>query len=181
MQLWAKLQQGDLDALGKLYDAFSDDLFTYGMQFTPDKAVVMDGIHDVFLNLYKYRKNLAKTDAVDYYLMRSLKNTILKKCQSQLREVPSEIPQTLAHCQASVEQGLIENEIKNERSYKLTRAMSSLSKKQRKSLFLRFTENHSYEEIAEIMQISVASSRTTIYRAIKSLRKQMHLFFTFFL
>ncbi len=166
--------------MGKLYDHFADELFTYGSQFCSDRSLVMDAIHDLFLNLYKYRKNLANTDNVEYYLMRSLKNTVLQLVKNRnvstlLTDANSKII-TESNC----EEQIITSEIQTEHSYKLTKALGNLSKKQRKSLFLRFTKEHSYEEIADIMKISVQSARTNIYRSIKTLRQQMQSFFLLF-
>lgn len=173
LKLWAKLQEGNLDALGNLYDLYIDELFTYGLQFCGDKNIVMDGIHDLFINLYKYRKNLSQTDRVDFYLMRCLKNVLLLRIKNLTRESASEDQESIPDFQTSVEDGMIANEWELQRSQKLSKALNLLSKKQRKGLLLRFTDNNSYEEIAALMDISVTSSRTMIYRAIKTLRKQM--------
>ena len=52
----------------------------------------------------------------------------------------------------------------------LANALESLTKKQRKGLFLRFNQDKSYEEISEIMEVSVQTARTIVYRALKALR-----------
>ena len=178
--LWKQLKQGDTKALGKLYDRYADSLFTYGSQFSSDRALVLDAIHDVFLNLYKYRKNLADTDSVEYYLMRSLKNCVLKsvKAKQSARVLNETNLNTVS--ETTFEDKLIGSEIQKEYSYKLTKAMGNLSKKQRKSLFLRFTEGYSYDEIAELMNISVQSARTNIYRSIKTLRQNLQTIFLLF-
>lgn len=173
--LWVKLKDGNIEALGKLYDLYIDEMFSYGMQFCADKTKVMDHIHDVFLNLYKYRKNLANTDQVKYYLFRSLKNQIIssaKRTRSTQTYVLNEDVQTNTYSN-SIEDDIIITEFNTERTYVLTMAINSLSKKQRRGLFLRFTEEREYEEIAEIMNVSIQTSRTIIYRAIKALRKSM--------
>jgi len=173
--LWAQLKDGDIDALGGLYDLFIDELFSYGVQFCADKTVVMDSIHDVFLNLYKYRKNLANTDQVKYYLFRSLKNQIISSLKGELLDQAFMFNDDvyINKYSNSIEEEIIETEFNNEQTYKLSKAINSLSKKQRKGLFLRFTEERDYEEIAQIMNVSVQTSRTLVYRAIKTLRKNM--------
>lgn len=173
--LWAQLKDGDIDALGGLYDLFIDELFSYGVQFCADKTVVMDSIHDVFLNLYKYRKNLANTDQVKYYLFRSLKNQIISSLKGELLDQAFMFNDDvyINKYSNSIEEEIIETEFNNEQTYKLSKAINSLSKKQRKGLFLRFTEECDYEEIAQIMNVSVQTSRTLVYRAIKTLRKNM--------
>lgn len=173
--LWAKLKNGNVDALGDLYDLFIDDLFSYGKQFSNDKNHIMDCIHDLFLNLFKYRKKIASTTNVKYYLLRSLKNQILKKPKDKFSPLPFTSNENLHgnNYVTSVEDQIIADEYRNERTYKLSCAMNLLSKKQRQSLFLRFTEGKHYEEIAETMNVTVQTSRTIIYRAIKVLRKNL--------
>ncbi|GAA4240333.1 sigma-70 family RNA polymerase sigma factor [Winogradskyella damuponensis] len=173
--LWAQLKDGDIDALGGLYDLFIDELFSYGVQFCADRTVVMDSIHDVFLNLYKYRKKLANTDQVKYYLFRSLKNQIISSLKGELLDQAFMFNDDvyINKYSNSIEEEIIETEFNNEQTYKLSKAINSLSKKQRKGLFLRFTEERDYEEIAQIMNVSVQTSRTLVYRAIKTLRKNM--------
>jgi RNA polymerase sigma-70 factor (ECF subfamily) len=172
---WAKLKDGDIEALGGLYDLYIDELFRYGMQYAADKAEVLDHIHDVFLNLYKYRKNLANTDQVKYYLFRSLKNQIISASKGEFMTQTFVLNEEVHsnNYSNSIEAEIIEAEFNNERSYKLSKAINSLSKKQRKGLFLRFTEERDYEAVAQIMNVSVQTSRTLVYRAIKALRKSV--------
>lgn len=171
--LWTKLKGGDPDALGDLYDLFIDDLFNYGMQFGKDKSCVMDCIHDVFFNLYKYRKTLANTDNVKYYLLRSLKNQILKQKTDKIVLLNENVQNS--GFSSSIEVQIIDDESLNEREFQLSNAINLLSKGQRYGLFLRFKEELSYVEIADIMNVSVETSRTIIYRAIKTLRKRLTL------
>ena len=173
LSLWKKLRDGNLESLGAIYDLYIDELFTYGLQFCGDKSIVMDCIHDLFINLYKYRKNLSQTDRVDFYLMRSLKNILLKRIKILSKESACEDQDNIPNLEKSVEDDIIASEWELQRSQKLNKALKVLSNKQRRGLLLRFTENNSYEEIAELMNISVSSSRTMIYRAIKTLRNQM--------
>ena len=172
---WSKLKKGDTSAIGDLYNNYVDDLFRYGIQFSTNKSEVMDSIHDLFLNLYKYRKKLADTSNIKYYLMRCLKNEILNKSKNNVFTNSSLVDENTFtkdfYC--SFEDTLIEKENKNDQAFKLNQALGSLSKKQRQVLFLRFNEEKKYNEIAFIMEISIETSRTLIYRAIKKLRKSM--------
>lgn len=181
--LWNLLKQGNLEALGLLYNQYIDELFDYGGRWSEDKQQVMDAIHDLFLNLYKYRNNLSDTDNVGYYLCRSLKNQILKAPKSKVIQLPnawaSEDVETKL-CTVSHEEVLIETEYFDERTLRLSDALGFLSKKQRQGIFLRYTEDKQYEEIAEIMNVSVQTSRTIIYRAIKVLRANIALIILFF-
>jgi len=174
---WKQLKKGSKNALGKLYDRYADELFVYGMQFCQDRALVLDAIHDLFLNLFKYHSNLAETDNVEFYLLRSLKNNVIKSIKknqklSSLSQAKKEIKSDF-----NFEEHWISTETQHEHSHKLAKALSLLSEKQRKSLFLRFTEGYTYDEIATMMNISVQSARTNIYRSIKMLRRNLQMVF----
>jgi len=175
--LWGELKEGDISALGKLYDQYIDMLFSYGMQLSNNKDHVMNCIHDLFVDLYKYRTKLAKTDNVKYYLFKSLKRKIYKKVNTKLvltKDNFTNVNTTKTGIYSkSYEEDIIASEHVSERSIKLAEAMNSLTERQREALFLRFNEDRPYEEIAELLNVSVQTSRTTIYRAIKSLRNRL--------
>ena len=144
----------------------------------------MDAIHDLFVDLYKYRAKLSDTDNVEYYLKVSLKRKLFKpervketplQSETAFSEVYSQKNYTESH-----EETIILSETLKERSVLLLKALENLTKTQRKGLKLRFNENCSYEEIANILGISVASARTTIYRAVKSLRQHPFLLLILF-
>ena len=73
----------------------------------------------------------------------------------------------------SHEETIIANEVTSRRTNNLMVGINSLTKKQRKILYLRFNKEKTYKEISEIMEVSLETSRTTIYRAIKKLRKNV--------
>jgi len=174
---WRKIVEGDKLALGELYDQYIDILFSYGMYHSKDRGYVMDCIHDLFLDLYKYRKNLSVTDNVKYYLFKSLKRKINRKYKTRDLPVSKEeflytLDETEKNHSTSCEDKIINDERVSERNSKLAGALKSLTKKQRRVLFLRFSQDRTYEEISEIMDVSIETARTSIYRAIKTLRKQ---------
>lgn len=179
ISLWKELQLGNKEPLGGLYDLFADDLYAYGTQFASDKSCIMDAIHDLFLDLYKYRKNLTATDNVKYYLLRSLKNKLVKTKHPKVIILEDHNLIEVKNSTLSHEEEIVQKEHVQARSQRLAYAMSKLSDIQKKGLFLRYTQESSYEEVANIMGVSVESSRTSIYRAIKSLRSELLLILLF--
>jgi RNA polymerase sigma factor (sigma-70 family) len=180
--LWSKLKEGNTSAISDLYNKYIDELFRYGIQFTTDKTEVMDSIHDLFLSLYKYRKRLADTNNVQYYLLRCLKNEILKKSKNNIFKSSLPLDENMQNSQfySSIEDTLIAKEISNDKVFQLNLALNSLNKKQRYVLFLKFNEEKKYSEIAIILGVSIETVRTIIYRAIKKLRKNLLTFILVF-
>jgi len=172
--LWKRFKEGDDDAFYCLYDRFADNLYKYGSHFSKDKDFIKDCIHDLYLDLYKYRKNLSETDSIQFYLYRSLRRIIHKE---QVRVFPLIYNEMINYQDDSLvfsyEDDLITSEMEEEDYKSLHDAMKTLSNRQREGLSLKFEHNRSYPEIAKIMDISIESTRTIIYRAIKELRKRM--------
>ena len=174
--LWKKLNKGNIDALGNLYDIYVDELFSYGIKISSDKSVVMDAIHDIFLNLFKYKGKLADVDNVKGYLFKSLKRSIYKKNKTKI--TPVENPELIhiiskeSSCFPSHEEKLISLEHTSSLKEKLDEGLSLLTKNQRKIIQLRYIEEQTYEEIAEITNVSISSARTNVYRALKTLREE---------
>lgn len=173
-KLWKGLQLGKMDSLGRLYDLYVDELFAFGMSISADKFEVLDGIHDLYLNLYKYHSKLDDAANIKAYLFRSLKRALHKKSGNKI--VPIENAEDLGRLakneenSQSHESQIIAIEQSTIIREKLNRAMNMLTQNQQKVLLMRFQEDKSYEEIAESISVSIASARTIIYRAIKILR-----------
>lgn len=173
--IWENLKKGDEAALGELYNLYIDTLFSFGIQHSQDRGYIMDCIHDLFVDLYKYRKSLSTTNNIKYYLFKSLKRKINKKYSRKEIPVGMEfqysVNEILKSHTKSHEEEIIKKEYNTEKFSQLENALCELTKKQRKGLFLRYNQEKTYEEISQIMGVSVQTARTTTYRAIKILRK----------
>ncbi|MFT6870227.1 MAG: RNA polymerase sigma-70 factor (ECF subfamily) [Paraglaciecola sp.] len=177
LTIWKNLKKGDEAALGDLYNLYIDSLFSFGIQNSQDRGYVMDCIHDLFLDLYKYRKNLSVTDNVKYYLFKSLKRKINKKYKRKIIPVSEEFKYSInedhKNYTKSHEEQIIINERTSEKHAKLEHVLCNLTEKQRKVLFLRYNQERTYDEISQIMRVSIQTARTMTYRAIKVSRKYM--------
>lgn len=173
INLWKQIKKGDAHAYRKLYDRYADLLFSFGMQYTNDNALVQDAIHDIFVDLHRYRKTLSEDVIIKSYLFRSVQNNIFKKLKFQTKIVRLDTVSDSIYKTDSTEEELIYNETIFAKHANLALAITSLTKKQRQALQLRFSEDQSYEEISSTLEISLESCRTLIYRALKELRKKL--------
>ncbi|WP_281234003.1 RNA polymerase sigma factor [Flavobacterium gelatinilyticum] len=173
IDLWGQIKKGDVGAYHELYDRYINILFTFGMQYTNDESLVQDAIHDVFVDIHRYRKTIAADVVVKSYLFKSLQNDLFKKLKSQTKIVSLDIVGEGMYKTDSTEDELIFNETTLNRNANLAVALSSLTKKQRYALHLRFSEDLSYEEISAVLEISLESCRTLIYRSLKELRGKL--------
>ena len=172
--LWKRVKAGETQAFHELYMQFADILFSFGLIYSKDQELVKDCIHDLFFDLYKYRKNLADNDHIRNYLFKSLKRKIQSPQSGKLKLVftntfqeGNEQKATLAETEG------LENQEENIESIRM--AMGKLSDRQQEVLNLRFQVGISYPEIAKILDISVESVRTLVYRSVKAIREELKL------
>ena len=92
---WIRFINGSSIAFKELYDLYIDELFSYGISIHGNKDLVMDCIHDLFIDLFD-NPRMAQDVNVKYYLLASLKRRIIKRKQ-ETRQVGSlqELPENL--------------------------------------------------------------------------------------
>lgn len=170
--LWKRIKAGETQAFQDLYMKYADVLFSFGMIYSKDQELVKDSIHDLFFDLYKYRKNLSDNDHIRNYLFKSLKRKIQLAQKAKLKLVyTNEIWD-----EAEGKGGFLMSEAEDlteENLKEIQQAVDKLSEHQQEVLKLRFQIGLSYDEVARILDISVESVRTLVYRTIKLLREHL--------
>lgn len=178
IELWELFTSGSQTAFGRLYDKYADILYAFGLRYTSDKDMVKDCIQDLFIDLLHYRDELAKNVNVRFYLLKSFKrklHTASKKAAIfSLNEWDLD-DKVVSRFSFSAEQDNVSDERQREMLQALAVEINKLPERQKEILYLKFTHNLDYEEIASMMQISVPTCRTFVYRAIKELRGKLEI------
>lgn len=173
--LWATFLKGDKPAFAFIYEKFADALFSYGMKIKPNRSLVKDCIHDLFVDLWNYRASLSATDNIKFYLFRSLRRKI-RYCIDRERTLYDEYP-LHEHEELDVslpfEHSLILKQNEEEKKRKIAKVLSRLPARQQEVLKLIFFDQFSYEEVSEIMAINVRSVYTLAWKALSALRKNL--------
>lgn len=172
--LWKEFKRGNQLAFASIYNLYVDRLFIYGSKLTPDRELVKDCIQEVFFDLYNKRHSLSDTDNIRYYLLKSLKNTLLRKIQRERRIIELNKKTTSDfNIEYSFEKKIIENEIEEEKKLLVQTILADLNDKQKEILFLRFMQGLSYSEISEIVDIASDSVKKQVYRTVKKIRQSL--------
>jgi RNA polymerase sigma factor (sigma-70 family) len=177
--LWELFTSGSQSAFSQLYDIYADTLYAFGLRYTSDRDMVKDCIHDLFIDLHHYREGLAKNVNVRFYLLQSFKRKLhaasKKSSVFSLNGWEAEDSLPISSFSFSVEQEIIHDEKQREMLQMLASQINQLPERQREILYLKFTHDLDYDQIASIMHISVPTCRTFVYRALKELRGKLEL------
>ncbi|KAA0992797.1 RNA polymerase sigma factor [Dyadobacter aurulentus] len=172
-QLWNSFKSGDRDAFAKIYNAYIEDLLSYGYRVTSNRQLIKDSIQDVFLHLWLQRENLSATNSVKFYLFRALRNRIVRNIETQHEKPTATYDPPLENLLVDFpfEQSIMETETHEEQIKHLRDAIGKLPKRQQEVIQLRFNQNFSLEEISDLMQISNQSVRNLLHRSLSELRR----------
>ncbi len=137
----------------------------------------MDAIHDVFYKLCINFRSLSKLDNLKFYLFRSLKNRLID-IQRTNREFAGTLSQDnylyenlKFEFNVSIEDELIKREDLKAIKQKVEEVLSTLTDRQREIIYLRYIHEYDYEQIAQLLNITIESARNLISKSLTKLKK----------
>ena len=157
----------------------------YGMRFTSNREIVRDTLQELFIKLYKNRKNLSTTDHIKFYLFCAFRHQLQNELAKVIPSVDiTECETTFTLDQSALDQ-LIYDEKELNRQKKLNQLLNDLPVRQKMVIQYRFIEGLKYEEIAQLMDMNYQSVHNLLQRALNKIREEWQddksLLLTFFL
>ena len=172
-QVWDQFRQGSEHAFTSIYRRYVQHLYRYGKQFTASKYLIEDSIHDLFVELWHRRAAYGNVLDLKWYLLSSFKHRLFKNLQKAKRWEPEINDECETGVVFSHEVEIISNQIIEERRQYILRSISTLTRREKEAITLRFYNGLSYEEIAATMSVSVKSAYKLMYRAFEGMKKHI--------
>ncbi|MGX5818726.1 RNA polymerase sigma factor [Chitinophaga lutea] len=169
---WSRLKSGDPAALESIYRQHVRALYRYGQKVTPDVNLIQDSIQDLFLEIWRHRVTLSDTPFPRYYLLRALRNKLVRAQGQRSYISEGELRLASGHLEAAyVELDIMARESEAQHRQTLKQLLEKLPSRQQEAIYLRFYQNIPYEHIAEMMGMNYQSVLNIMQRALKALRK----------
>jgi RNA polymerase sigma-70 factor (ECF subfamily) len=172
---------GDENAFKILLDKFSSPILNFAYRFISNRNDAEDIAQEVFVKVYKSKDRYEPVSKFSSWLYAVAANTCLdykkrKKKDILYHSMPVELHDddnkqldiadtSGKSVESTVEQSRIDDTVK--------KALNLLAENQRLTLILKEYEDKSYEEIADILDISISSVESLIFRARQNLKKQL--------
>jgi len=182
--LIAAAQAGDLDAFDSLVRHHQDRVYNHAWRLLGDYDEASDLAQEVFIRVFRklhlYRGEAAFSTWL-YRVTSNLAKNRWKQMERQGRNRTVSLDQPLPHADEddrpleqpdSAPSPRQEAEGREELGL-LDRELQHLSSEHREILLLRFVENLSYEEIAEVLDANLGTVKSRICRARQELRLRM--------
>jgi RNA polymerase sigma factor (sigma-70 family) len=170
--LWKEFLQGDIIAYEHIYRTYLPTLYNYGCKICPEESLVLDSIQELFIRLLEKRIQLSETDSIKFYLLKSLKTTLIRTLEKQKKRKDKESEAAFDFSFYFDEN--FDNSIQEKQIEKLKKALESLSPRQKEAITLRFYDNLSFEEIGKLMNIEINSVYKILYKAIDNLHQKVN-------
>ncbi len=158
-QAMRAVSEGDLDKAAILYERYKKSLLNFFLYRQPSRDLARDLTQQVFLRLLRYRHTFREGAVFRtwvYELARNIYNDHLKTTRHQTNEFPDI---------------LLEEDESEAYHQRLHQALELLPDSYRDVLLLSRFQNMSYEEIGQVLGLSVANVKVRAFRGLQKLRE----------
>ena len=166
-ELMAEVKDGDLSRLGELFERHQGRLFNFFLRLTRQRSTAEDLVQEVFVRMLKYRESFKSEAEFTPWMFRLARNAATDIWRARPKELPHhpDAPEPAAELEHPVE-----TMEQDDRKRRLARALGALPEEKRELLLLaRFSEMR-YDEIGELLGITVGAVKLRVHRAMKELK-----------
>ncbi len=171
-RLIGRVQNGDVDALGELYELYKTRIFRTALAITRDQAVAEDILQETFLRLFRHADSIRRDVPVGPWLYRVAVNLSYTWVQRRWR-CAGPLEAVLDHLAAPLQllpEKMLE---RGEMRENVRAAIESLPLPHRVVIVLFYLEELSLKEIAHILEIPEGTAKSRLYYAREVLKRTL--------
>lgn len=164
--------QKDANAFAELYDAYVTKMFRFFAYKVGNRDVAEDLSSDLFLKLWEYltADQVQDISSLNGLIYRMARNLVIDHYRHQAGVKECSVDDIL---HLGVDTGELEKVHVQIEAAKLLNHIQSLKSEYQEVLLLRYIEELSIKEIAEVMQKKRGAVRVTLHRATKTLQQHI--------
>lgn len=162
------VKRGELQQATLLFERYHKRIFNFLARMTMDRALAEDLTQNVFLRIIKYRTSYREGNKFQSWIYQVARNVFSDHYQAHKNRFSDFVDvEKISDHMADLE----EHEAQDEKEKLLHQSMARLSEEQRELLVLTRFQQMKYEEVAAIMDTTVANIKVKVHRAILKLRE----------
>lgn len=160
-----KVQQGQLDKMGLLFERYHRQLFGFYYRMCSDAELSEDLVQNLFLRMIKYRHTFKGDGQYRSWMFQMARNLLADHYRKNKKMVKDDFAEVDRLWQDEAQKKNQDEQIQT-----LEKAMQYLSDDKRELLVLSRYQGLRYREIAELKATTEANIKVRVYRAIKELK-----------
>ena len=162
------VKNGNLQQATLLFDRYHKRIFNFLARMTMDRELAEDLTQNVFLRILKYRTSYRDGLRFQSWIYQVARNVFSDHYQAHKNRFSSFVDVEKVEDQMA---DANEAEELDEKEKLLHRSLQKLCEEQRELLILTRFQHMKYEEVAAIMETTVANIKVKVHRAIMKLRE----------
>lgn len=164
-QTVTRAQGGDMAAFESLYRSCSPRIYALCLRLTADRSRAEMATQDVFVRAWQKLGTYRGDSAFTTWLHRLAVNVVLQERRSEMRRKQREQADAERRPDAQTPHRAVDAGVD------LERAIAELPERARAVLVLHDIEGYQHQEIAQMMDVAVGTSKAQLHRARKMLRE----------
>jgi RNA polymerase sigma factor (sigma-70 family) len=162
------VKRGELQQATLLFERYHKRIFNFLARMAMDRELAEDLTQNVFLRIIKYRTSYREGNRFQSWIYQVARNVFSDHYQAHKNRFSDFVDvEKISDHMADRE----ESEEQDEKEKLLHRSMEKLSEEQRELLVLTRFQHMKYEDVAAIMDTTVANIKVKVHRAILKLRE----------
>ena len=160
--------RGDRRAFERIYLAYKDDLLTLAGLMLGDGQAAEDVLHDVFVSLARRIGQLTLNGSLKGYLLTSCANRARDLLRRRgVRQDPAGVPEIAASVDPAKAAEVAEE------TARAVAALTKLPSEQREVVALRIHGQHTFREVARLLDIPINTAKSRYRYALSAIRKEL--------
>jgi len=153
-----------------IFNSSFEYLYHYGLKISRDKGLVEDCIQELFIRIWKNSVDLHAIKRIKPYLIKALRCSIFSSMRLKHYDILNQ-KDGQVNIEFSPEDFYIRSQDEERMAKIMIDALDKLPQKQREALYLRYFEELTLEEVADIMQVKIQSVKNNLQRGYKVLAR----------
>jgi RNA polymerase sigma factor (sigma-70 family) len=167
-QIMEAVKNGDLQQAAVLFDRYHKRIFNFLARMAMDRDMAEDLTQNVFLRMIKYRGSYREGNKFMPWIYQLARNIFSDHYQANKNKYTGFLDvEKMGDTMADSE----ESKMQDDREELLQRSMARLDEEQRELLVLTRFQHLKYEEVATMLDTTVANIKIKVHRAIGKLRE----------
>ena len=175
-----KAKQGDMLAFEELILKHEKIVYNLALRMMNHSEDAMDISQEVFLKAYRSLSNFDERSAFSTWLYRITHNTCIDEIRKRKGKQTYSLEEDLESEDGSMQRQVAddgdtpeESLMRKEQKSEILRALDNLSEEHKAAIILRDVKGMSYEEIAEILELTLGTVKSRINRARNQLKSEI--------
>jgi len=166
---------GDRDSFAKLYDLYSDRLYSLAVKIVDRPELAGEILQDTFVSIWKSAPHYdSSKSGVFSWMVMILRRKAIDRMRYESNRIPGPVESPASEIKMQAEQNSPSSQaLQREESSAIVNSLTDLPPDQREALNLAFFTGMTHSEVAEHLNVPIGTIKSRIRLGLNKLRNQL--------